>query len=219
MKICTDCSSYRWNPIPSLVVRTSQDVEPRGVDPVIATCLVVLVLFAWTIVSIPAGMKWGRFFHWTGEGLLVLGVLLAAQGISDVRRQWTQQLGIWGSAKKRTRRVVEKGAELFWLYKNRFIEKLPMGVVHALGVDAPVVTEGHADVGRLRIHINVIVERFLGLQQVAAVLRLRTSDRQDGAYEHAENERPLDHRKSSEIGRCAHSRGRVRNEQLASRLR
>ncbi len=67
-------------------------------------------------------------------------------------------------------------------------------IVDALGVDAPVVTEGHAAVGRLVVHVNVIVEQLLGLQQVAGVLR-RSGCGEQGARQHAENDRSDEHRR------------------------
>jgi hypothetical protein len=39
-------------------------------------------------------VTWKGVWHWTGETLLVIGILLAAKGIADVRRQWTLLPGI-----------------------------------------------------------------------------------------------------------------------------
>jgi hypothetical protein len=97
----------------------------NGSDLFVLYNLIALRTFVWLILSLTAGMKWGRMLHWSGEGLLTISVLLAAKGISDVRRQWAQQPGIRGSMVKRTKRVTDKCAELFWLCKNRFVERLP----------------------------------------------------------------------------------------------
>lgn len=94
-------------------------------DPFIAANLSVLGVFIWVVLSVALGMKWDRLLHWSGVGLLIVGVLLAAKGISDVRRQWTQQPGIWKSAVVRAERAGSKCAELFWLGWNRLVEKLP----------------------------------------------------------------------------------------------
>jgi hypothetical protein len=57
-----------------------------------------LVLGAFLAVAAARayGVAWGPVLHWGGELLLVVGILLAAKGISDVRREWTSLPGITG---------------------------------------------------------------------------------------------------------------------------
>ena len=117
-------------------------------------------------------MAWERLLHWAGELLLVIGVLLAARGISDVRREWTPLPGI----KKSTMLMISTGRKnavsLLWLCWNRNLERLPrlatwlglrvhmtrvhladagavLGVAASLQVEAhpgrPVITGGDAE--------------------------------------------------------------------------
>jgi len=60
------------------------------------TIVFSLCALTYAVLSLAAGMTWQRLLHWSGELLLVIGVLLAAKGISDVRREWTLRPGIWG---------------------------------------------------------------------------------------------------------------------------
>lgn len=162
----------------------SQDAEPRGDDPVIAVCLVVLGLFAWAIVSLPAGMKWERFLHWTGEALLAAGVLLAAKGISDVRRQWVpQQLGIKKSAEMWVSSRAAKCTAVFWHCWDRSIGKWPrltkffhlskrstirLGGDSGIGGDA--LNLSVAGAGRMRITGGTTAARIEELEKRLAAL-------------------------------------------------
>lgn len=139
-------------PLRSLPVLDSQDAEPRANDLVIVVCLVVFGLFAWAIVSFPAGMKWERFLHWTGEALLVAGVLLAARGISDVRRQWVpQRLGIAKSIETFGRHAAAVCTERLWGYWNRFIARPLRLSTHKTFKWATDSGTSSAEMGRIRI--------------------------------------------------------------------
>lgn len=76
------------------------------------------IVFVTVIVALSAGMPWKRLLHWAGAVLLVAGIVLAARGISDVRREWTTRPG-W-VAVTRTR---------FWLAWNWFARSSAMRVL------------------------------------------------------------------------------------------
>jgi hypothetical protein len=63
--------------------------------------LPTMLTMAGSTAARTQGVTGPGILHWAGELLLVLGVILAAKGISDVRREWTSRPGIWG----RTREV------------------------------------------------------------------------------------------------------------------
>lgn len=73
-----------------MLSRPGTTVRDRNTDPFMGTIVVCLCVLACAVLSLAAGMTWQRLLHWTGELLLILGVLLAAKGISDVRREWTR---------------------------------------------------------------------------------------------------------------------------------
>lgn len=53
-----------------------------------------LAAAAGSVLALAAGMPWERLLHWGGESLVLLGICLAAKGISDVRRTWTALPGL-----------------------------------------------------------------------------------------------------------------------------
>jgi hypothetical protein len=73
-------------------------VRDRNTDPFMGTIVVRLCVLAGAMLRLAAGMTSQKLLHWTGELLLILGVLLAAKGISDVRREWTRLPGLTKSA-------------------------------------------------------------------------------------------------------------------------
>lgn len=104
----------------------SQDAASRSTDLFVAADLIVLAVFVWVILGVALGMKWAWFLHWAGEALLVAGVLLAAKGIRDVRRQWVpQQLGILKAAEMWVSSRAAKSAAVFRASWNRSIGKWP----------------------------------------------------------------------------------------------
>jgi hypothetical protein len=74
------------------------------------------------VLARAAGLNWQDILHWTGELLLVLGILLAAKGISDVRREWTGLPGFWGIVKQKTQPFRIRAASFMWAYWNQVVK-------------------------------------------------------------------------------------------------
>ena len=129
-------------------------------------------------------MTWQRLLHWTGELLLILGVLLAAKGIRDVRREWTRLPGIMKSTRLVARTARDRVPRFLWLCWNRPLEKwprvarwlgLPLHQTHIHGKDvsvgletARVKVEAHA--GRPVITGGDTEQRLTQLEQHLAEL-------------------------------------------------
>jgi hypothetical protein len=92
-------------------------VQGRNSDPFIGAAMVYLFVLAAAVLSLAAGITWRGLLHWTGELLLILGILLAAKGISDVRREWTMRPGIWGYVEN----VRGRAASMLWARWNRVV--------------------------------------------------------------------------------------------------
>lgn len=86
---------------------------------VVLSLLAVLAL----VLARAAELPWRGVLHWTGEVLLVVGILLAAKGISDVRREWTGLPGMRGRAAQAMRAIRLSLASWAWERWNRFAEK------------------------------------------------------------------------------------------------
>jgi hypothetical protein len=89
------------------------------------TVVLCLGALASAVISLAAGMTWQRLLHWIGELLLILGVLLAAKGISDVRREWTRLPGLTKSAMLLARSARDSVVSFLWLCWNRRLEEWP----------------------------------------------------------------------------------------------
>lgn len=63
------------------------------------------------IAALAYGVTWKTVLHWSGESLLVIGILFAAKGIMDVRREWTALPGISGRMRG---------------YWNRLLRRIPI---------------------------------------------------------------------------------------------
>jgi hypothetical protein len=100
-------------------------VRDRRTDPFIGAIVLSLCVVASAVLSLAAGMTWQRLLHWAGELLLVLGVLLAAKGIRDVRREWTRLPGITKSADLKLEIVSDRAVSFLWLSWNRRVQKWP----------------------------------------------------------------------------------------------
>jgi len=90
-----------------------------------------LAFFAFCAIVVPlaAGVAWTRVLHWIGVALLIIGILLAAKGISDVRREWTQLPGIGGQIRQRTEGTRVRTAALVrkswnWVVRETLLDKL-----------------------------------------------------------------------------------------------
>jgi len=103
-----------------------RDEAPKqgiSTDPTMRTFVVFLVFFAVVLVLLALGLTWKGLLHWTGELLLLLGILLAVKGISDVRREWTGRPGIWRSVKHKVQSIRVRAAAFLWVRWNRVVEK------------------------------------------------------------------------------------------------
>jgi hypothetical protein len=96
-----------------------------GTDPTMRTFAVFLVFFAVVLLLLALGLTWKGLLHWTGELLLIIGILLAAKGISDVRREWTGRPGIWRSIKHQAQSIRVRATAFLWVRWNRLVEKRP----------------------------------------------------------------------------------------------
>jgi hypothetical protein len=82
-------------------------------NPAIGAFLAFLA-FCAVVVPLAAGVAWARVLHWAGVTLLIIGILLAAKGISDVRREWTRRPGIWGYVQQLAQGAGTRTAALIW---------------------------------------------------------------------------------------------------------
>jgi hypothetical protein len=102
--------------------------QVSSTDPflrMIVTTVVVLALFLTAVTALALGMTWKALLHWTGVVLLLTGIGLAARGIIDVRHQWTQRPGSWGTVKQRTQPARTRAASFLWARWNRAVGKWP----------------------------------------------------------------------------------------------
>jgi hypothetical protein len=100
---------------------------PRvGTVPLMGTIVLALVTLLAAVIALALGLNWEHLLHWTGELLLIIGIVLAAKGISDVRREWTQLPGAWGSVRQEALRIGARAASFIWLRWNRALERWPV---------------------------------------------------------------------------------------------
>jgi hypothetical protein len=94
-------------------------------SPAMRLFLGILAFFVASValaVAFAAGLPFRGFLHWTGELLLIIGISLAAWGISDVRREWTQRPGVWRSIQTKAQPI----ASVLWVRWNRALERWPV---------------------------------------------------------------------------------------------
>ena len=91
-------------------------------DPFIGTVVLVLVVLLAAVIAFALGLTWKGLLHWAGELLLIIGILLAAKGISDVRREWTRRPGFWGTVKQKAQPFRIRAASFMWAYWNRVVK-------------------------------------------------------------------------------------------------
>jgi hypothetical protein len=97
--------------------RREAEPQARSTDPFMGTIVLVLVALLAAVIALALGLTWKGLLHWTGELLLIIGIALAAVGISDVRREWTQLPGIRGRVKEYRYRTVTG----FWAVWNSVV--------------------------------------------------------------------------------------------------
>lgn len=90
-------------------------------DPFMGIALGAVVTLGAAVVARSAGLSWKGLGHWTGELLLIIGIALAAQGISDVRREWTSRPGIIGHGKQIAQAWRAHVASFLWARWNRIV--------------------------------------------------------------------------------------------------
>jgi len=66
------------------------------------------------VIFLGSGRGVDRLLHWSGETLLVTGILMAAKGISDVRRAWTKLPGWSGILAAQAKGKRDQGARSLW---------------------------------------------------------------------------------------------------------
>ncbi len=99
--------------------------QGTSIDPSMRVTLVAFFVFCTAVIALVLGLGWKGLLHWTGELLLIIGISLAAKGISDVRREWTGRPGIWTRAQQITQLARARAASFLWLRWNRAVEKSP----------------------------------------------------------------------------------------------
>jgi hypothetical protein len=87
--------------------------------------VLALTVLAYVVAGRAAGLTWKTLLHWAGEILLIIGIALAAVGISDVRREWTRLPGIRGHLQQATQNTQARAASFMWAGWNRAVGKWP----------------------------------------------------------------------------------------------
>ena len=93
----------------------------KNADPWMGLILFIMVALVASAIALTRGLTWKGLLHWCGELLLIAGIILAAKGISDVRREWTELPGFWGSVKPKMRVMRVRAASVFWARWNRVV--------------------------------------------------------------------------------------------------
>lgn len=89
-----------------------------GTDPFMIPIVLVLIALLAVPLALAGGLSWRGLLRWTGELLLIIGIALAAKGISDVRREWTGLPGIWGRIKQIAQAIRVRAASVLWARWN-----------------------------------------------------------------------------------------------------
>lgn len=164
-----------------------KSVQPADTDPFMAAIMSLLITLLWVVLARAAGLGWKGVLHWTGELLLIIGILLAAMGISDVRREWTGRPGFWGSINQKAHAFGVRAASFLWVRWNRAVEKWPrlakwlhlrIHLTHVHSRDAMVLAEtamAAAAVPSVRVSVsgNTVEERLDQLE-----MRVREANQQ-----------------------------------------
>jgi len=94
-------------------------------DHFMAVVMLYLMTLLAAVIALSLRPGWKGLLHWAGEMLLIIGIGLAARGISDVRREWTRRPGAWGTITQQVHLIRGHSASFLWLMWNRAVEKLP----------------------------------------------------------------------------------------------
>jgi hypothetical protein len=98
-------------------------------SPLMRRVIVILMVLLAIVIFLGSGQGVDRLLHWSGETLLATGILMAAKGISDVRRAWTKLPGWSGILAAQAKGRRDQGARSFWsawnvLADRRWISQL-----------------------------------------------------------------------------------------------
>jgi hypothetical protein len=102
-----------------------KSAQPASTDPFMGTIVLVLVVLLAAVIALALGLTWKDLLHWTGELLLIIGIVLAAIGISDVRSEWTRLPGIRGRVQQAAQTIQARAASFMWARWNRVVGKWP----------------------------------------------------------------------------------------------
>jgi hypothetical protein len=103
--------------------RQDDPMKASGTDPFIGPIILALTILLYIVLTRASALTWKGTLHWAGEALLIAGIMLAAVGISDVRREWTGLPGIRGRTAQAMRAIRARAASWAWDRWNRFAEK------------------------------------------------------------------------------------------------
>ena len=96
--------------------------QGTSTDLFMTPIVLALIALVAAVLALAAGLTWKGLLHWAGELLLIIGIALAATGISDVRREWTQLPGIRGRLRQAARTVKAHAASFMWAGWNRVVQ-------------------------------------------------------------------------------------------------
>jgi len=115
-------------------------------DPLMGPVVLALMVLLYIVAGRAAGLTWKTLLHWAGEALLLVGILLAALGISEVRREWTLLPGFWGTMKQKVQVTQTRVASFLWLRWNLAVERWP-GLAKRLHMRIHLTPKALADSG------------------------------------------------------------------------
>ena len=114
----------------------------KNADPWVSVILIAQLSIIAGQEARTQGATWDDLLHWAGELLLISGIVLAAWGISDVRREWTQLPGFWGSIEWKTRAMRAHAATTVWRTWNRFARPLHLRLYSKSANPRPLTIPG-----------------------------------------------------------------------------
>lgn len=127
------------------------------------TIVLALVALLATLIALALGLTWKGLLHWTGELLLIIGIALAAVGISDVRSEWTRLPGIRGRVQQAAQTIQARTASSVWSLWNRAVGKWPrLAKLLYLRARGKVVSAGAALAGSAAVTATATGKLTLG---------------------------------------------------------
>ena len=89
------------------------------------TIMLVLVALLAAVIALALGLTLKGLLHWTGELLLLVGIVLAAVDISDVRSEWTRLPDIWGRVQQAAQTIHAHAGSFMWARWNGSCKPFP----------------------------------------------------------------------------------------------